>query len=84
MAKRSFCEFTCDNCGRKTVFKDDHDRVVPHGWYTISIRKWRGGDIGISVYHKELCCSKCVINILDKLKKLPRMKYHKPKLVCHS
>jgi len=69
MAIVEYRKVKCDECGKEEIVK--HSGCYPDNWLVISIFKW-SGNTGRGRLNKEVCSEKCAINLMKKLKKIPK------------
>ncbi len=59
----------CDECGKEEEIKDGGTR--PSNWFEVSITEWFGST-GSVRFCKEVCTEKCALDLIRKLKKIPK------------
>lgn len=61
----------CDQCGKIEEVKESG--TLPYNWFTVEICEWFGST-GEGRFNKEVCSEKCVIEMMNKIKKIPEKK----------
>ncbi len=59
----------CDECGKEEEIKSGGCK--PTNWLEISVVEWHGSS-GEGRLNKEVCSEKCALELMKKLKKIPK------------
>lgn len=70
MAVVEYRKVKCDECGKEVEIKEPMH--LPCSWLEIDITECCGAS-GTVVLSKEVCSRKCALNMLKKLKKIPKV-----------
>ena len=69
MAIIEYRKVQCDNCGKTEEIKEGGSH--PSNWFELNIVQWTG-TTGYGRWTKEVCSEKCALEIMKKLKKIPK------------